>query len=319
MQLVNIKTLFQILFFRYIKKENIIIIKHPSTSNRWGDYHLAESLAKGLRVNGFVVFLHNSFQFYNIETIFVDVVIKLQGRKDYKPNKFNKNIIWIISHPEDLKESNLKKYDLICVASKSLQTELQKKYNTYFMPQFTDPDIFRPSLSVNNQNDVLFIGNSRNVYRDSVRYCIEGGIDFSLYGSNWEKYVGKKYIKGEFIENDELNDYYSNAKIVLNDHWAEMKQDGFLSNRIYDVTASGGFLMSDYMPDIEEYYKGSIATYKTKEEFIEKIKYYLEHKKEREILAEKARDVTLKMFTVRAQVDKLSELIKEMLGKNKLD
>ena len=42
-----------------------------------------------------------------------------------------------------------------------------------------------------------------------------------------------------------LNRYYSSAKIVLNDHWPDMRAHGFLSNRLYDALACGAFVISD--------------------------------------------------------------------------
>ncbi len=43
----------------------------------------------------------------------------------------------------------------------------------------------------------------------------------------------------------ELARYYSSASIVLNDHWDDMRDEGFISNRIYDALACGAFVISD--------------------------------------------------------------------------
>ena len=39
--------------------------------------------------------------------------------------------------------------------------------------------------------------------------------------------------------------FYRNARVVLNDHWPDMRDKGFVSNRIFDVLACGVPLISD--------------------------------------------------------------------------
>ena len=104
-------------------------------------------------------------------------------------------------------------------------------------------------------------------------------------------------LKGNFIENDDLYRYYANADIVLNDHRDDMRYYGFVSNRVYDVTASGGFVLTDYLPEIEEAYGDSVATYKDYYDFKEKLEYYLAHPEVRAEMAQRARQITLERFT----------------------
>ena len=103
--------------------------------------------------------------------------------------------------------------------------------------------------------------------------------------------------KASYIPNNILNKYYSSAKIVLNDHRPDMKQYGFVNNRIYDATASGALVISDYIEEIENIYGNSIPMYKTKDELKELLIYYLTHEEERKALAQKARNITLKEYT----------------------
>ena len=62
--------------------------------------------------------------------------------------------------------------------------------------------------------------------------------------------VPQDLIKGENIDNKALARVYASAKVVLNDHWESMREHGFISNRIFDVLASGARLVSDAMPSI---------------------------------------------------------------------
>ena len=94
-------------------------------------------------------------------------------------------------------------------------------------------------------HEILFVGNSRNQYREVVKWCVEENLPISVYGGGWEQFIPKHYIKGQFIDNNILPYYYHNAGVVLNDHWEDMKQKGFVSNRVYDVLAVGGRILSD--------------------------------------------------------------------------
>jgi len=48
------------------------------------------------------------------------------------------------------------------------------------------------------------------------------------------------------------------------------------SVRVYKIMAAGGFLLEEWCEGIEEWFQGTIATYKTNEECLSKIEYYLE-------------------------------------------
>ena len=84
---------------------------------------------------------------------------------------------------------------------------------------------------------------------------------------------------------------------MLNDHREDMSYYGFVSNRIYDVTASGGFILTDYLPEIEEAYGDSVATYKDYYDFKDKIEFYLAHPEIRKEMAARARKITLENYT----------------------
>ena len=78
-----------------------------------------------------------------------------------------------------------------------------------------------------------------------------------------------------------------------------MKEYGFISNRIFDASACETLVISDYMPEIEEIYGDTVPMYKSKEELIELVKYYLDdaHEKERKDKAKRAREITIRNFT----------------------
>ena len=70
-----------------------------------------------------------------------------------------------------------------------------------------------------------------------------------------------------YIPNTELATKYAAASVVLNDHWPSMKDFGYISNRVFDVTASGGVLVSDHIPGIQKVFDGAVHTFHSAEDF----------------------------------------------------
>jgi spore maturation protein CgeB len=141
-----------------------------------------------------------------------------------------------------------------------------QKFNVEVLPllQATNPNKFRPNINEPDSGDeILFVGNTRNVYRQIIKDCVESGITPSIYGKDWDRFVPKDLIKGTFIPNDQLASKYRAAGVVLNDHWPDMAREGFLSNRLFDAVASGARVVSDDAVGIKEAFGESVAVYKS--------------------------------------------------------
>ena len=282
----------------------------------WGDYILGDDLAKGFENIGNTV-IPSYIDSVNEPDINLDIDVYMKGFIPFNPNKNNSTInVLYLYYP--IETSNTKKYkninnikekswyslqtelwnfDIIGVASLKYQEELAHLgIKTIFTPQITNINKFFYEYDADKAHDILFVGRP-GYERISAKWAIESGFDVALYGNGWQDKAPIKYFKGDYIDNNELHKFYSSAKIVLNDTRNDMKQAGFISNRVFDVTASGGFLISDYMEEIEHFYGDSIPMFKTKEELKGLIDYYLEHENERKEKARKAQEITLKNFT----------------------
>lgn len=201
-------------------------------------------------------------------------------------------------------------YDVLFVASEKYTEKMKKAgYKAYYVPQFTNTKRFYPEYDERLKSEVLFVG-SRPQTRKAPQILLKyPDIPLTVYGPE----SGGLSV-AEYVNNNELHKYYSSAKIVLNDHRDDMRQYGFINNRTFDVTASGGFLISDYIPEIEEIYGDSIPMWKTEEELVQLVRYYLapEHEAERREKAERARQITLKNFTVDKTAHKIHDIISEL-------
>jgi glycosyltransferase involved in cell wall biosynthesis len=295
-----------------------IAIKTPAFDDErtqlWGDYHFAHSLKDAFTRKGFDarVDLHNYWYDHGYMTD--DVVIVLRGTKRYHTRGSQVNILWNISHPELLHEDEYRDYDHVFSASTSYADKLREKYGIRAenLLQCTDAGLFYPdqeNVGDHEKTGILFVGNSREVMRKSVAYSILKGFPLDVYGSRWEQFLPAGMIKGNYIQNEELRKYYSNCKILLNDHWQDMVESGFISNRIFDALACGAIVLTDRVKGIEKVFSKGIFYYDDVDEFEERIKWLMENLEEARILAlENSRDV-LRNHTFDNRAERILEVI----------
>lgn len=293
-----------------------IAIKSPNPveNHRWGDYFFAISMKKEFEKKGFEVVIHEYENWYSNEDGDEDIIIVLRGLREYKTDKKHINLMWNISHPDKILLSEYKKYDIVFISSLKFARKLNKKINTPVKPllQCTDPDIFYPKKNNKYNEDVLFVGKTRNVYREIIKDILKTNHDFTVYGEGWDTYIDEKYIKGKFIQNNELKEAYSSCKILLNDHWEDMKKEDFPSNRLFDALACETFIISDQIPSTESIFEGNIVTYENSEDLDKKITYYLEHEDERKNKAKKGRELVLKHHTFKNRVESILDALKKL-------
>ena len=263
-------------------RQPVIRIKSPCPNETeqpfWGDHHFAVALVKAFKAIGVdQCYIDNLDHWYSTPADDCDVVIVLRGLSRYKPDPKHLNILWIISHPEKILAAEMKQYDRIYCASNKYADRLKLEHSLNVSPllQATDPDLFRPRSESSLSSDaLLFVGNSRNIYRDSVKYLVENNFDqLRVIGRGWEQFIDASYISMQNIANSQLCKEYQSAHFVFNDHWDTMREYGFISNRIFDVVASGSKLITDYVEGLDSILpKNVVFSY----HHIDEIKHYLE-------------------------------------------
>ncbi len=257
-----------------LKNTYRIAIKVPAPNDqekhKWGDYHFADSLMSSLKSLGQFVRLDLLDSWECAESASDDIVIVLRGLSEYKPRKDQINIMWNISHPDKISDHEYLNYDLVFVASKLYADSLQDRIpDANIKPLLQCTDSRRFFLETNGEHpehEVLFVGNSRRIYRDVVKHSVNTDLPLSIYGGLWGELVPDAYIKGENVPNKELRKYYRGARVVLNDHWDSMRESGFISNRLFDVVASGGIAVSDHIDGMQEVFGDSVVTYRGSQE-----------------------------------------------------
>lgn len=242
-----------------------IKIACPSEAVRdeWGDYHFARSLSQALSRLGCrtrIDYLRSWNQ--PDDTCNIDLV--LRGLERYAPQAGRPAILWVISHPALVEPAELAGYGKVFVASPRLAGQWSSELGVNAEPllQCTDRNLFfADPLDAPRSLDVLFVGNSRNVFRPAVRAAIEAGIEPVVYGTRWDTLIAPRYIKGSVVPNAVVADLYRKAGVVLNDHWPDMQQAGILSNRVFDVLACAAPIVSDEIPDHPDGFSDLIAEF----------------------------------------------------------
>lgn len=305
-------TLKETLNQHFLKTKIAIKIPAPKWKNahEWGDYHLALGLKKEFEKKNCDVLLQILPEWDNDYDADCDIVIVLRGLSKYNPKPYHYNIMWNISHPDkvDIEEYNL--YDYVLIASDYWAEEIKKSVDVPVesMLQCTDPELFYPDPG-KEQYELLFVGNSRKVLRKIIKDLLPTDKELSVYGTNWEKLIDKKYIKGQHIPNTELRRAYSSCKILLNDHWADMREKGFISNRLFDGFAAGAFIISDKVRGAEELFGDALITYNDSDELNYFIDKYLNKEKEKLEKAENGRNCVIKHHTYQNRVERFLEII----------
>ncbi|MBF0817787.1 glycosyltransferase, partial [Microbacterium paludicola] len=228
----------------------------------WGDFHFAQSLAAALRDLGQRVSIDFAHTAARATAGADDVVLTLRGLNPVPLPATATSVVWVISHPDEVTADELAAYDLRYAASTIWARRAEEQWGrpVTALLQCTDPDRFYiddtevPELA----GKLLMVGNSRRAYRPAAWHAAHAGLPVVIYGSDWEEYVGEQHIGGTHIPNDELRRYYRSAAWSLNDHWPDMREAGFLSNRVFDVLASGGRLLTDDVAGLQDVLPGGV-------------------------------------------------------------
>ena len=296
------------------EKKIAIMVPVPkwSEAESWGDYHFAVAMKKCFEEKEYHVDIRILPEWE--KDFDGKYVIVLRGLSVYHPKKKHVNLMWNISHPDAVKPEEYNQYDAVFVSSLIWTEHLKPlvKVPVYPLLQCTDSDRFNGELYDNNEKkkyELLFVGNSRKVFRQIIKDLLPTHYNLAVYGTNWEGLIDAKYIRGENIPNRELGQVYHSAAILLNDHWEDMKQKGFISNRIFDGLSAGAFIISDEIEGIDDVLKDCIVTYRDRDDLAKKVEYYMEHPKEREEIASRGMAIVRERHTFRARMEIMQKVM----------
>jgi hypothetical protein len=236
----------------------------------WGDTHFARAMAAALRRLGQEVVI-DAYPARTRGTRHLDdVTVALRGPEPLEASPYGTSLLWIISHPDEIGHSDVDGFDAVFAASELWARTTGPRLAVDISPllQCTDAHRFRPAGRPRGDG-ILFVGTARGILRPSVVEPIRAGIPVDVIGPDWRGWIPASRITATGVANDELPALYETAGVVLNDHWPAMQERGFIGNRLFDVVAGGGRVISDRVEGIDDLFGAAVVTYGTVPELID--------------------------------------------------
>jgi Glycosyl transferases group 1 len=285
------------------------------TAARWGDTYLARDMRAALRTAGWPtrMYFHDHWNDPGVGED--DVVIDLLGRYIAETRPGAVRVLWQISHPEQASPDLYRSYDLVFIASDTfarLMAEQVPDLAVRTLHQATDPDRFCPTPR-GPAHELLYVANWR-AGRPIVEDLLPTNRRLSVFGRGWTPdHLDPMHHAGESIANDQLGPYYAAASIVLNDHAAGMRREGFMSNRLYDAAAAGALVITDEVDGVAEEFDGGVLVYRDRAHLNELIDRYLADPEAARALGERARRAVLERHTFAHRARTLIAAIEPLL------
>lgn len=276
---------------------------------------------------------YETLEKFNPDFIFTLHGLNLDVNKVIEIRKLGyKTGVWLVDDPYEI-DISLKyalNYDYI-FNTENYVIDIYKRHtqNAFYIPLGSNDNAFRKVIDNRYSSDICIIGsafkNRLDVIDNIYDYLKKCNHNIKIIGQWWEKLRCFNYIKDKvfphIITDEEAAKYYSNAKINLNIHRSfDDKTLGLNSqnikavspnNRIFDISAAGGFQITDYREDLDRFYKigEEIVVYNNINDLIDKIDYYLGHDEERKRIAENAYQRTIKEHLFTNRLSKILEII----------
>lgn len=225
-----------------------------------------------------------------------DVILHLFGSPVKNPPlpEHTYNLVWLYSHPDLVTPHNLMQFDKIFCASELFIPKLQAM--GYSNVEAMIASTSKKPLKVPFKHDIIFLGNARSSRSDGrgvVRDMRKTPYDFKVWGNRWKEILPDKHYGGKYWDYHKLEELYASARITMNDHHPDMAREGFVSNKMFDILASGGFVISDKNIGIEKIFGQAVPQYDSTEQLQELVTFYLENPVEREKLMIEGRMIAL--------------------------
>jgi spore maturation protein CgeB len=246
----------------------------------WGDYWFKENLLREFEKFG-----------YPADNSRPKILLHLFGEPLEEISSETYNILWIHSHPDRINPRVLEKYRKIYCISPHFCGKITAM--GFHAEPLIMPTNMRP-VKAKKKFDIVFVGNTKQQkIRKIIRDMGSPPYNIKIWGWGWKGLIPDEWYGGEYYENSRLNELYASSRIVLNDHHEDMQREGFINPRVLDVLASGGFVVSDRVWCIDEFFGKSVPVYESPEDLRRIIEYFVHDEAARDALSKKGLEIAL--------------------------
>lgn len=184
-----------------------------------------------------------------------------------------------------------KKADLVFCAQKQAVEDMKHDgiANPIWLPHAVEPQAYSRFDLVSKKYDVCFVGHVNSLNREDALHRLFAEFPSFYYGQQLFEKAARKFAE---------------SKIVFN---IAMKED--LNMRIFEVMATGSFLLTDWVPTIDELFEDGkhLVLFHSLDEMVDKARYYLTHDDEREKIAQAGYEEVMKNHTIQHRVSRILE------------
>lgn len=258
---------------------------------------------------------------FNPELLFTIYGIHLsQQTLFYAKKKGIKTACWWLNDPFQFERGYklAANYDYWFSNSSECAKKIRSTFNTkaFFLPTACDPKTHKKMPKYKKYScDVCFAGDWSKSREDLLLYLVGQGINIKIYGP-WERKLNKNsklipYLTNGFFSPTQMAKYFSNAKIVLNQHtWFKKALHG-VNPRLLETAACGTLQIVDFKKEIPSLFniQTEIVTYKKINELPSLIHIFLKDKRRRDNLAKNARINALKNHTYSQRMQEMLHYI----------
>ena len=213
-------------------------------------------------------------------------------------------------------------YDRIYVFEQQDVSFLKERYNitAAYCPVGYNAAYAGVKPQQNKNMDVVFMGapfkNRLRILEEVAAHAARNEWRMGIYGPFyeeryfWKKHIFRRqypnitrYLQNGIILPEDAARFYADSKICLNIHLPEHKS---VNPRTFEIMATGSFQLVDERADYADLVPGEdMAVFRTIEELIDKITYYLSHEDEREQIAAHGRNSVLDCYSMENSLEAL--------------
>ena len=196
-----------------------------------------------------------------------------------------------------------------------------------YIPIGVDPEVYRPlQLTAEEQErygaEVCFIGGLSSRYhqarRELIEYAIKQGVQIKVWGGYREHFLESPILRcwqGQIWGKEQVKALCA-AQIGLNFHVDHRpgELDRGLNIRAFELAACSVFQLMQRVPGVGEFFEAGrdIVCFDTREEMLERIRYYLTHDGERQAIAAAGRARVVRDHTWASRVERMVRCMAEL-------
>lgn len=171
---------------------------------------------------------------------------------------------------------------------------------------------FHPSSEPNAalKSDYCFTGNYWGAPRQIEKLDpTQLPYEFALFGKGWGKHTQFANNCRGSLPYDKLPAAYANTKILIDDANHVTKQWASVNSRVFEALATGTLVITNGISGAQETFGDLLPTYSTKQDLEQQLRYFIDHPRTREKLANELRQIVLRDHSYTNRASQFIEIL----------